>query len=77
MSNLYLVGIRSPAISGGASGSVFTGNGPDRYVHIVTDTIMNAMAIARTRCRAGESVLSIQLQDEDIVVDLVAAQQDS
>jgi len=41
-----------------------------RYIHIVTDSLQSAYAIARTKCASDEEVVSVSLNSaEDVYVD--------
>ena len=43
-----------------------------RYESIVTDTFVNACAIARSLCATGEQVLGVTLVQDNVVVDVDA-----
>ena len=43
------------------------GNG--RNIHIVTDTLQNALSIAKAQCNNHEEVNSVDLHARDVIID--------
>lgn len=63
-------GLTSGGILPAGGQSVANGGVYDyRYCTIVTDTLQDAMSIARSLCGKGEEVHGISLQDEEVIVD--------
>lgn len=50
--------------------------GSTRSLAIITDTLQSAMAIARTKCTGQEQVLSVTINDYDVIIDFTVVKSD-
>lgn len=64
MANSYNAQLGQPG------GGIVYGN--SRSITIITDTLQSAFSIARTRCLVNEQVLSVAVNDIDVVIDYSA-----
>ena len=65
MANLKIVGTSTQRLIGSA-----------RTIYILTDTFQNACSIARAKCQAGEEVVYVSLDNENVIIDYATMPQD-